>query len=332
MLGLFKKKALSRVERDTSRDVFDVGTHLERRDGIPVFSETAWKASLADLPDDATDETIAGRLTAAGRSWLAALNAEAFDGRLQSGESRHFALLGDVAPERGKLILSFAETTFASFKRDLAGIVEFGPASKLPMLVFSEQDDYYRYVSAYFPEGHYGLSSGMFLSHGLGHFVFPAEEMWMLEPVIAHELFHATVKHLPLPAWLNEGLASNAEFRYGNRFRDPRSANENLPHHRRYWDREKLQRFWAGFSFYNADDGQELSYDLARRLVLGLSPDWDTARAFILQSHLNDAGESAANEILGYSLATAAEAITGVANVVPDPSTWVDSPFGGGYT
>lgn len=314
-----------------AKEVFDVSEQLERRGGIPVFSQSAWEASLRDIPEESSQDVFANRLTAAGRSWLAALNTEAFAGRLQSGESQHFILQGDVAAERGKLILSFAEKTLASFEQDLHGIVEFGPASKLPILVFSEQDDYYRYVSAYFPEGHFGLSSGMFLSHGLGHFVFPAGEMWMLESVIAHELFHATVKHLPLPAWLNEGLASNAEFRYGNRFHDPRSANDSLPHHRRYWDAEKLQRFWAGFSFYNADDGQELSYDLARRLVLGLSPDWRTARTFILRARLDDAGESAAKEILGYSLATAAEAITGVENVAPDPTTWTDDPFGGGY-
>lgn len=172
----------------------------------------------------------------------------------------------------------------------------------------------------------------MFLSSGMGHFVLPAEEMGMLEPVIAHELLHAVVKHLPLPAWVNEGLASNAEFRYGNRFQDSRHANDQLPHHRHYWDSEKLQRFWAGFSFFNADEGQELSYDLARRLVLGLSPDWQTSREFIVSADLCDAGQSAAEQFLGYSLATAAEAITGVRGATPTPSLWLDSPFDGGYT
>ncbi len=331
MFGLFRRKSATNPLNE-SRESFDVTSALERRDGIPVLARAAWEHAFSDLADDVDTALVAERLTAAARSWLVALNEEGFGKRLQSGESRRFILLGDVSSQHGKLILAFAEKTLASYERDLDGIMAFGPASKMPILVFSSHDDYYRYVSAYFPDGHFGLSSGMFLSSGMGHFVLPAEEMAMLEPVIAHELLHAVVKHLPLPAWVNEGLASNAEFRYGNRFQDSRHANDQLPHHRRYWDSEKLQRFWAGFSFFNADEGQELSYDLARRLVLGLSPDWQTMREFIVSADLSDAGQSAAEQILGYSLATAAEAITGVQGATPTPKLWVDSPFGGGYT
>jgi hypothetical protein len=331
MVGLLRRKSAASALSEP-RESFDVTSALERRDGVPVFAHAAWEHTVGDLADDVDTAVVAERLTAAARSWLVALNEEAFGERLQSGESKRFILLGDVSSQHGKLILAFAEKTLASYERDLDGIMAFGPASKMPILVFSSHDDYYRYVSAYFPDGHFGLSSGMFLSSGMGHFVLPAEEMAMLEPVIAHELLHAVVKHLPLPAWVNEGLASNAEFRYGNRFQDSRHANDQLPHHRRYWDSEKLQRFWAGFSFFNADEGQELSYDLARRLVLGLSPDWQTMREFIVSADLGDAGQSAAEQILGYSLATAAEAITGVQGAIPTPSLWVDSPFGGGYT
>ncbi len=66
--------------------------------------------------------------------------------------------------------------------------------------------------------------------------------------------------------------------------------------------------------------------------MLGLSPDWQTMREFIVSADLSDAGQSAAEQILGYSLATAAEAITGVRGATPTPSLWVDSPFGGGYS
>lgn len=331
MFGFLRRQRLATAHHEL-RESFDVTSVLERREGIPVFTGAAGKHALTDLSDDVKPAVVAERLTAAARSWLDALNLEAFNARLQSGESKHFILLGDVSSDHGKLILAFAEKTLTSYERDLDGMMSFGPASKMPILVFSSHDDYYRYVSAYFPDGHFGLSSGMFLSTGIGHFVLPAEEMGLLEPVIAHELLHAVVKHLPLPAWVNEGLASNAEFRYGNRYQDSRHANDQLPHHRRYWDAEKLQRFWAGFSFFNADEGQELSYDLARRLVLGLAPDWQTTREFILNADLDDAGQSAAERILGYSLATAAEAITGVNGATPMPSLWVDSPFGGGYS
>ena len=236
MFSIFKKS--KHVETNpveaNQQSVFDVTAQLETVDGIPIFSKEAWDYCVSTLDEASEPELFAARLTDASRSWLKVLNSSAFHGSLQSGESKNFILQGDVAPDRGKSILAFAEKTLASYEKDLLGIMEFGPASKMPMIVFSEAEDYYRYVSAYFPDGHFGLSSGMFISRGIGHFVFPAEEMWMLESVIAHELLHAVVKHLPLPAWVNEGLASNAEFRYGNRYLDSRNANEQLPHHRRY--------------------------------------------------------------------------------------------------
>ena len=66
--------------------------------------------------------------------------------------------------------------------------------------------------------------------------------------------------------------------------------------------------------------------------MLGLSPDWQVAREFVMRADLADSGEAVAREVFGYSLATAAEAITGVANAVPDSKLWTDDPFGGGFS
>ena len=334
MFGLFKRRA--QLSEGTSsaiaeRQVVDVSDALETIDGIPVFTGAAMNVVLAKLPDFASDEEFAQELTAASRSWLKTLNEQAFDGRLKSGESKRFILLGDVDDARGRAILAFAESTLERLERDLNGIVWFGPASKFPIFAFASQDDYYRYVATYFPAGEFGGSSGMFLKRSLGHFVFPYEEMWILEAVIAHELFHAVVAHLPLPAWLNEGLASNAEFRYGNRVQDPRHVDDQLPHHRRYWNAERLQKFWSGEAFFNTDEGQELSYDLARRLVVGLSSDWKLMTRFILQADLRDAGEGASHEVFGFSLAIPVEVITGQEGNAPIPTQWASDPFGGGY-
>lgn len=334
MFGFFKKKQASpdaAVVRDDNR-IVDITELLDDIDGIPVFSSAVVEQIVAKFPNDSPDTDIADELTAASRSWLTHLNDAAFDGALQSGESRNFMLYGDVDPSRGRSILAFAESTLERFRNDLSDIVWFGPASKMPILAFSDDASYYRYVSAYYPDGHFGLSSGMFLRRGLGHFVFPSEQMWVLEPVIAHELFHAVVAHLPLPAWLNEGLATNAEFKYGNRFEDPRHINDKLPHHRRYWNPERIQRFWSGESFFNADDGQELSYDLARRLVVGMSSDWEKLKAFILSANVDDAGENAALDLFGFSLGIPLEVATGIAGCPPDPLGWNSETFGGGFT
>jgi hypothetical protein len=332
MFGLFKKKTATPIFAATEKRVRDVSTILERVEGVPTFSYNVIQAIDKEIPEDDDDSEFAEELTAATRSWLACVNAEVFDNALHSGESENFILYGDVSPDRGKAILGFTESTLARYQRDLTELIKFGPASKMAILAFTNDDDYYRYASAYYPDGHFGLSSGMFLQRGLGHFVFPnVDEMWHLEPTIAHELFHAIVAHLPLPAWLNEGLATSAEFRYGNRFEDPRHAETQLPHHRRYWNAERLQQFWSGAAFHNADEGQELSYDLARRLVRGLSADWTQMQRFILQANHGDAGESAAKETFGFSLAIPLEATIGHVDVAPRSELWNADAQPGGF-
>jgi hypothetical protein len=331
MFGLFKKKTVAPIHTAAEKCVRDVSSILERIEGVPTFSRNVIDVIDKEFPEDEGDVGFAEELTAATRSWLTCVNAEVFNDALRSGESANFILYGDVSPERGKAILSFTESTLARYREDLSELIHFGPASKMAILAFTHDDDYYRYASAYYPDGHFGLSSGMFLQRGLGHFVFPnVDEMWHLEPTIAHELFHAVVAHLPIPAWLNEGLATNAEFRYGNRFEDPRHADTQLPHHRRYWNAERLQRFWSGDAFHNADEGQELSYDLARRLVRGLSADWAQMQRFILEANYDDAGERAAHEVFGFSLAVPLEATIGHADVAPRPAMWeTDAQVGG---
>jgi len=56
-------------------------------------------------------------------------------------------------------------------------------------------------------EGEFDLSSGMYINEGYGHFVFPAQDINFAEPIAVHELTHVCVVHLPIPLWLNEGMA-----------------------------------------------------------------------------------------------------------------------------
>ena len=325
MFGLFKgkKTEVKAPTTDNEQPVIDVSAQLQVVDGVPHFADEATRFVVESLRHEGNDAEVALALTAGARCWMRELNNQTFGGRLESGESKRFILLGDVTPAQGKAMLAFAESTLTAYERDLDGIMWFGPASKFPIIALANDDDYFRYVSSYYPDGEFALSSGMFLSRGLGHFVFPATTGWHFEPVVAHELLHAVVAHLPLPAWLNEGLASNAEFRFGARYQDPRHANDQLVHHKSYWTAERLQRYWSGDAFHDANDGQELAYDLARRMVLGLSSSqWETMREFILSADAEDAGEDAAHKHFGFSLAIAAEAVIGLANVPPDASRW----------
>jgi hypothetical protein len=312
VFGWLKPQATTREFAPVKRASVDASPHMLDRDGVWIPNAN----SINDLIYE-RDGTSPEDLTAICRGWLERLGKESFGDRLSSGESSHFILLADVSPSHGKNILAFAEQTLSRYLEDFGDIAEFGPASKMPIIALSQADDYYKLISAFFEEGTYGLSSGLFVRRGVGFFIFPNEEMWALEAVIAHELLHAVVTHLPIPAWLNEGLAVNAEFRYGNRVMDPRRRDDLVPHHHAYWDEAKLQDFLSGELFSSATEGQELSYDLARQMVLGLSNDWSHMKDFILAAHYEDAGEAAAIKVFGLSLAIPLEVSTGVKGVTP---------------
>ena len=47
---------------------------------------------------------------------------------------------------------------------------------------------------------------------------------------------------------------------------------------REFWTPDLIQDFWSGVSYYRADDGHEISYDLGRILVTGLASDWPPLR------------------------------------------------------
>ena len=82
------------------------------------------------------------------------------------------------------------------------------------LVVLDDVDTYYKYVSCYGPEsGEFSLSAGMFISRGCSHFVTRKSDLRAIEPTIVHEMTHGCMSHLPLPLWLDEGMAVNMERR-----------------------------------------------------------------------------------------------------------------------
>ena len=138
-------------------------------------------------------------------------------------------------------------------------------------IIFKDLDHYYDYVSMFLPEeGEFGISSGMYINNGYGHFVFPTQDMEYAEPIAVHELTHACLSHLPIPTWLNEGLAVLMEEVLANNtlYID----KEIVAQHHQYWNEENIQEFWSGDSFYASDEGQGLSYRIQEPAVYPLTP------------------------------------------------------------
>lgn len=142
----------------------------------------------------------------------------------------------------------------------------------------------------------------MHISHGCSHFVTMKADLLAIQPVIAHEMTHGCVGHLPLPAWLNEGIAVNTEQRLCPPPAPLYTPQQMHEKHVRFWGEEEIQQFWSGKSFLRDDEGNMLSYDLARIIVDQFSSDWEQFRRFAQAAHMADGGAAAAQEHLGIEL------------------------------
>lgn len=82
--------------------------------------------------------------------------------------------------------------------------------------------------------------------------------------------------------------------------------------HLKFWNAERIQEFWSGASFDRTDDGNLLSYDLARIVVEQLAKEWDSFARFVASASREDAGASAALSHLGIRLGSCAAALLAI--------------------
>lgn len=323
--------ALPLLVQAPGAEPFDLQTALIDAGGLPLVD---W-AAAARWVDGVADE--AGRAeawAACERGWLAHLCVALGPGyrvQAQGGALLLSPLEGPVADAT----LAFVNKTVQRILRTLDGLAQSPPWGQDILLVFEDDDTYYRYVSHYYPEaGEFAASSGMYINAGCGHFVTVRGDLHAVEPVIAHELTHACLGHLPIPAWLNEGLAVNTEQRLSPRPGLRPDARAMHARHRAFWGAAEIQQFWSGKSFLRNDEGNELSYDLARILVAQFGADWPRFRDFALAADLADGGAEAARQHLDIELGAAACALLERAaepDWAPRPSTWAAEPERGAF-
>ncbi len=95
--------------------------------------------------------------------------------------------------------------------------------------------------------------------------------------------------------------------------------------HLAFWNAETMQEFWSGQSFFRTDDGNLLSYELARIMVGHLAGDWNSFARFLAKANWEDAGVKAAQEELDVCLASMACAfleLPASGEWVPDARLW----------
>ena len=299
-----------------------VRMHWYAGTGLPIAD---WGRIDEDAPVGMDAVATHIHRTSAAKEWLEALNQQLGE-HYRITESADFLLLSNLMDRPGEVFLASCQRLLSRINRSLGELAVEQNQGKHVVMVFADQQDYYAYVSHYYPDdGEYAMSSGMFIKAGYGHFVMPLEIIDAMEPVIAHELTHCLLQHLPIPAWLNEGLAVNTEHTLYPQLAAP-GAQMYFPHeiaaqHAAYWNEESIQAFWSGKSFLTADDGNRLSYDLAKKITALAAGDERAFRKFVVAAQMSDGG-LAAEQHLGYPIHNLLEAVLGEGHWTPRPESW----------
>jgi len=306
----------------TRLDSFAFVDRCGRHNGYPILDWDAVSALLEVTPPRRRNEAW----TACERAWLLHFrDALGADFHLDEAES---AMLVSALPENvARATLEFMGRTLRRIGIVLDGVARAPELGKDILIVFKDQDSYYRYVSYYYPErGEFAFSGGMHINRGCAHYVTMADDMRTIEPTIAHEMTHGCLAHLPLPLWLNEGTAVNMEGRLTGRAPQLYTPEQMHAKHLRFWNDATIQEFWSGWSFHRPDEGNALSYDLARIMVEQLALDWDRFREFAVHADHADAGSSAARRYLGRDLGEVAAALlesdASAVSWAPQPGLW----------
>lgn len=265
----------------------------------PVFDWSVVEAWLEGIADDPPRQTA--RLQCQ-RAWLLHLR-DRLGRRAWLHETDDVMLLSTLEHRTAQATVEFIARTRQRVTRVLGSLATPQPGSKSILVVFDDEESYYTYTAAYeHGEGELAFSGGMFIDAGCPHFVTRSQDLSHVEPVIAHELTHAALAPLRLPLWLDEGIAVNTEHRLTGARRGEHTPHELQAMHQRFWGEEEIQQFWTGDSFRRPDDGNKLSYDLARIIVEQLGKHWESFAAFVSQASRDDAGAKAAREALGIEL------------------------------
>jgi hypothetical protein len=210
-------------------------------------------------------------------------------------------MVSDLESEIDQRLLRSAESAITKIGEALPGIAWKNFIGLHVILVFGEDDDYYQYLSWFYPDGEHPASSGVHIHKGYSHIACLYSRETSVAHTIRHELVHHSISHLRVPRWLHEGLAITTERVLGSQ--RVQMLSDDLPErHHRFWNESLIQKFWAGTSFGEPGESVELSYSLAEVLLQLLAKEREDFLAFIEAVDYDDAGQTAALDCLGKCL------------------------------
>ena len=297
---------------------------LEIERHFPVFEGFAypdWEAIARQIESSTPEEELDAAWQEVANRWLEQLRG-ALGGNYAIHQTDNFSILSAAPGHIVEDTKQSAENSLATILHHLAGAASDLGHGKHVVLVFSDSHDYYRYVAHFHPDGDVPMSGGLCIQSGYVHYAFPTDDHAGYRRVLAHELTHACLSHLPIPAWLNEALAMRMETAVTGDsifYLD----QEIFDRHQSHWNEETIQQFWSGQSWEISGDSFELSYNLAeilwRKIEVDLNAAKDQVIGFINAADHRDGGEAAFRTTFGLGLAELAADFLGDGPWQPEP-------------
>jgi hypothetical protein len=175
---------------------FPFSSHITIDNQFPYVDWAAVEAWIAELP---SNETQGRAWSMCERAWLLHFRA-ALGPSYRLAEADDAMLISSLEPNVARATLEFMNLMLRRIVHALNGVAAVPESGSDILIVFDDYDGYYKYISHYYPEqGEFAESSGMYLHSGCSHFVTVKFDMYVIEPVIVHEMTHSCVAHLPLP-------------------------------------------------------------------------------------------------------------------------------------
>ena len=299
------------------------------------FSRPDWTRLTQEIERTVSPEEQGDAWNEVVFQWVERLQGE-LGGDYRIRYSPDFILLSNLHRDEARGLLGFAEKAMIEIRSRLGGLAWADTPARHVVLLFQEEDDYYDYVGGFEQGDVVPTSLGMHFGSGYPHVAIKHESDTQDAQTLVHELTHHCVTHLPIPVWLNEGVAQRLQRAivgvYAPRAHEGASSHywaaisnwvpplmwdELVEKHHAFWNEQNIQEFWAGTSFNQSGDARELSYSLAEVLVHLLGEDREGFLAFLSRAHYDDAGQTAALDCLGINLGDAAGTFLGEGNWRP---------------
>lgn len=251
------------------------------------------------------------------QEWLAILR-DHLGGDYRVAENDRVVLLSELSEARAREEISFIEKSIEKVRDCLGPNAKPLNDDRQIILVFSEEDDYYAYISHFFPDGHFGLSMGVQIRLGFEHIAI-CRVTFKFHDTLVHELGHVLLSHLGLPQWVEEGIVQQLA-RYVLDQPPMEMYTEVSRSFAQAWHWHGLAAFWDGSAFSRPDDLCWHAYQLAELMTRQMNRRDEAAfDQFVAEAQAADAGEAACRKHFGVSLIVLVEQLLGSGPwLVPD--------------